>query len=314
MMLEKYREDQKVIYNLLSNSIKNNKLSHAYLFDTNNNSNAYDIILSFVKDIFCVNKNSFEKENICKRIDNNNFLELKIINPEGLVIKKEQLANLQEEYSMSSIEADKRIYIINDCDLMNLQASNSILKFLEEPVCNVIAILVTNNINNVLKTIISRCQVITLKKDKQKYLKDSFLNVMTILSNNNLLEYNDEELNKKRKMFDNVISFINFLENDSNDVYVNIKKLWSDIYKDRIDNIYAVNVMLYFYYDVFKYKVMGQANVFCEYLDLIRKISNNEVDDIVSCLRNLLEVKSMLFSNVNINLAIDYMVISFGRR
>ena len=45
---------------------------------------------------------------------------------------------------------------------MRLEASNSMLKFLEEPEDGIIAILMTNNINNVLSTIISRCKVIKL--------------------------------------------------------------------------------------------------------------------------------------------------------
>jgi len=89
-MLEKYKDEQPILYNLLSNAIKNNKLSHAYLFETNNNPNSLDLIYSFVKEILCPRNISCEKCNICSRIDSGNFLELKIIRPDGLYIKKEQ--------------------------------------------------------------------------------------------------------------------------------------------------------------------------------------------------------------------------------
>ncbi len=47
--------------------------------------------------------------------------------------KKDQLLTLQEDFRMKSIEGSKRIYIISEADKLNVQAANSILKFLEEP-------------------------------------------------------------------------------------------------------------------------------------------------------------------------------------
>lgn len=311
-MLEKYKDSQNVVYSLLKNAINNDKLSHAYLFDANNNPYAMDIILSFVKEIFCLNKNSEEKEIICKRIDDGNFLELKIINPDGLVIKKEQLNDLQEEYSMSSIESDRRIYIINNCERMNLQAANSILKFLEEPLPNVIAILVTNNINNVLKTIISRCQVLFLKKENIVFTDNSFRNFASIITNGNSID--DFVNNEKNKLlFDNTISFIEYLENNKSYTIVYIKTKMYDIFKDRIDNLFAVDVMINFYYDLLRFKVSGQAYIFNEYDYLINKFSYMNVDKIILRLETLLEVKKMLLSNVNINLVLDYLIIQFER-
>lgn len=311
-MLDKYKDSQNVVYSLLKNAINNDKLSHAYLFDVNNNPYAMDIILSFVKEIFCLNKNSEEQDIICKRIDDGNFLELKIINPDGLVIKKEQLSDLQEEYSMSSIESDRRIYIINNCERMNLQAANSILKFLEEPLPNIIAILVTNNINNVLKTIISRCQVLFLKKENIVFTDNSFRNFASIITNGSSVD--DFVNNEKNKLlFDNTISFIEYLENNKSYTIVYIKTKMYDIFKDRIDNLFAVDIMINFYYDLLRFKVSGQAYIFNEYDYLINKFSYMNVDKIILRLETLLDVKKMLLSNVNINLVLDYLIIQFER-
>lgn len=311
-MLDKYKDSQNVVYSLLKNAINNDKLSHAYLFDVNNNPYAMDIILSFVKEIFCLNKNNEEQDIICKRIDDGNFLELKIINPDGLVIKKEQLSDLQEEYSMSSIESDRRIYIINNCERMNLQAANSILKFLEEPLPNIIAILVTNNINNVLKTIISRCQVLFLKKENIVFTDNSFRNFASIITNGSSID--DFVNNEKNKLlFDNTISFIEYLENNKSYTIVYIKTKMYDIFKDRIDNLFAVDIMINFYYDLLRFKVSGQAYIFNEYDYLINKFSYMNVDKIILRLETLLDVKKMLLSNVNINLVLDYLIIQFER-
>ena len=79
-----------------------------------------------------------------------------------MYIKKQQIVDLQQEFSRSAVEGKKRIYIIKDCEKMRPEAANSMLKFLEEPEDNIVAILMTNNINNVLSTIISRCKVFKL--------------------------------------------------------------------------------------------------------------------------------------------------------
>ena len=53
-MLEGYKDGQPVVYSMLMNAINNGKLSHAYIFDSNGNSDVFDIVLSFVKMILCL--------------------------------------------------------------------------------------------------------------------------------------------------------------------------------------------------------------------------------------------------------------------
>ena len=181
-MLDAYKDGQAVAYNIMMNAINNNKLSHAYLFDSNGNSDVMNIVLSFVKIIICMDKKSDEEIlNIFDRIDNGNYIDVKIIEPDGLWIKKEQLLDLQSEFSKSAIEGSKKIYIIKSADKMNIQTANSILKFLEEPVDDIIAILIVDNINLVIPTIISRCQIIKL--NKKKYEESSLLNFSNLCNN-----------------------------------------------------------------------------------------------------------------------------------
>lgn len=313
-MLEKYKYEQPILYNLLTNAIKNDKLSHAYLFETNNNPNSLDIIYSFVKEIMCPRNTTCDKCSICSRIDNGNYLELKVINPDGLQIKKEQMSELQEEFSKVSLEANRKVYIINECEKMNLQASNSILKFLEEPIDNITAILVTNNINKVLKTIVSRCQVISLNKSSYVGNDNSLENIASILTNSSVDRdkfLNDE---KTKTLYDSVINFINFYEDNKKDTIVYTKKMWHDKFKERQDNVFAIDVMINFYYDVLKYKINGQVSVFVNEIELIKKISSNEMEDILHRLELLIEVKKLIGNNLNINLLIDYMIIKLGRR
>ena len=108
-------------------------------------------------------------------IDNNNYPDIKIIEPIGNTIKKSQMLDLQKEYSNKSLLNSKRIYIIKDAEKLNPASANTMLKFLEEPEDNIVAILVTNNRYHIINTIISRCQILTLKENNIPIIEDDGL-------------------------------------------------------------------------------------------------------------------------------------------
>ena len=165
-MFEKYKKEQPIATTILENSIISNKLSHAYIFETNNYCNAYNLIIDFVKSIFCINyKNNDHDDNlcqICNQINTNNYIEFKIIDTEKLQLKKEELLKLQEEFKNKPIGGTKKVYLIKCAEKLNEASSNTILKFLEEPEENIIAILMTPSRYMLLNTILSRCQIISL--------------------------------------------------------------------------------------------------------------------------------------------------------
>lgn len=305
-MLEKYKYEQPVLYNVLINAIMNNKLSHAYLIDSNGNSEVNNIILSFVKMIITYDiTNEEEKKIICERIDDGNYIDVKIIEPDGMWIKKEQLADLQSEFSKKAIEGKRKVYIIKSAEKMNVQTANSILKFLEEPVDDIIAIMIVNNINLMLPTIISRCQ--NIKLNKQKLFSNSLANFNALFSQEKYFEFADEE---KRKLIDDVISFILFLERNGLDTIIYAKKVWHTNFSDRNLAVIAVNLCLYFYNDVIKYKSNLDSFFYWDKLTDISVVASlNEYDDLIKKIGILDEIERGLKRNLNINLLIDRMII-----
>ena len=166
-MLEKYVEEQPIVTKLLINSINTNKLVQAYLFVSEDKSFLMQYCLDFAKSIITDN------EKIFSMIDNNMYPELKIIEPVNNIIKKEELNNLQHEFFVKPTLGKKLVYIINGADKLNSSSANTILKFLEEPNDDVVAILLTDNLSKVLPTIKSRCQVISLLNNNDKKEKNS---------------------------------------------------------------------------------------------------------------------------------------------
>lgn len=294
-MLSEYKDKQPLAYNLLLNDILNNCVTHAYLIDENDYSDAFGMIRSFVKSIICdnssLNGSNCDECSLCKRIDDGNYPEVKIITADGMYIKKSQIISLQQEFSRTAVEGKKRIYIIRDCDKMRIEAANSMLKFLEEPEDGIVAILMTNNMNNVLPTIISRCKIVKFNK-----LIDDVVQ-------------NDEKL-------DNLaIDFISSLENKGIETIIYVKDLWFSVLgtKDRDKMIIVFDIMIDIYYDMMKI-LTNSKNL--KYSKWINKISEfallNNIEDILKKINILVDAKDSIKYNVNSNLLVDRVIIGIG--
>ncbi|MEG1494830.1 MAG: hypothetical protein RSA48_01595 [Bacilli bacterium] len=181
-MFEQYKDSQKSFYDIITASVINNKkISHAYFIETNGFKESNQLAISFAKFLLC--KHNFTNSDkcglceLCRLIDYNNCLDFKIIEPDGNWIKKEQLTQLQSEFNTKSLINGYRVYIIKEADKLTGAAANSLLKFLEEPEENIIAILLSDNRYNVIDTIISRCQVYQLENKEGNLLPQNDLYV-----------------------------------------------------------------------------------------------------------------------------------------
>lgn len=188
------------IIDKLNSQIINKKTTHAYLFEVNNYDEDYKIILNFVKML--LSNKTYEEvinsdSNDFKQIDNNEYVDLYVIEPEKNGIKKDQMLDLMEEFNNKSLLDNKKIYIIKECEKFNGYSANTILKFLEEPNEDIIGILLTNNRYRVIDTIISRCQVITFVDDSIFNLDESYMDLVDFIINikKNISSY--DEIYKK---------------------------------------------------------------------------------------------------------------------
>lgn len=314
-MLDDFKEKQELVYNILTNSIKNNKISHAYLFETNGEFDEYNMVIAFAKALACpkhyINNDKCGDCSICKRIELNNYTEINYIEPDGLLIKKDQLLSIQDEYNKMGIEGKYRIYIIKECEKMNKQTANSILKFLEEPVPNVIAILVTNNVNKVLDTIISRCQHIKLHKNNK--VTSTIENICNLICKTEFDKENFMLNDENKKIGNNIVDFIIYYEKNKLNTLIYIKEKWNDIYntKELVDN--ALNLMTIFYFDVLKFKFNINNYFFTDFKNYLNIVSSlNSEKDIVRKIEILIKNREYLKCNLNLNLLINRLLIEFG--
>jgi DNA polymerase-3 subunit delta' len=156
--------EQPVVADLLSRSLKNGRLAHAYLLSGPRGAGKKRIALHLAKSLFCerLAGDACGECLSCRRIEAGNHPDVHVVSPDGTSVKIDQIRSLRREMTMRAVESVHKVYIIEHVDRMTTQAANSLLKFLEEPPFGVLALLLTENSHAVLPTILSRCQQIAL--------------------------------------------------------------------------------------------------------------------------------------------------------
>lgn len=253
---------QNKFLDVIEKTLQNNKLSHAYLIEVNENLDNMRYIYSFIKLILCqtgVNKIdniNCNKCNICNLVDQGNYPDLKIIESIGQSIRKEQLIDLQDEYKNKSLLNNKMIYLIKNAEKLNQASANTILKFLEEPEDDIIAILLTDNRYNVLDTILSRCQILTLNSDSVSLsLDDKDIEIINFIQKKDLLFIN----------YKHIISDI-FTDKDvTKNILTNIEKFYLKYLEDFSNN----NLFIYEKYNI-KFK-STDIEKFTKYVNIIEE-------------------------------------------
>ncbi|MBM4053562.1 MAG: DNA polymerase III subunit delta' [Planctomycetes bacterium] len=156
---------QEQVLSLFKSALQNERLAHAYIFAGQEGIGKMMFARELAKKIFCQSgkiDDACDVCSICKRIMVDNFADLFFLFPEKnhRVIKLEQLKHLQEILYVKPIEAKHKIVIIEDADKMNEEASNCLLKTLEEPPLYAIILLIVTSLESVSETIKSRCQIV----------------------------------------------------------------------------------------------------------------------------------------------------------
>ncbi|MFT9850286.1 DNA polymerase III subunit delta' [Aneurinibacillus sp. REN35] len=153
---------QRQVAELLHRSMQHNRLSHAYLFVGPKGAGKKKMAQHLVKAIFCLQQNgdSCGKCKNCRLIEEGNHLDVHWVEPDKNIIRMKQIEDLQKKFAYRAAESSHKVYIMEEADKMNQEATNRLLKFLEEPPQGVVAILLTSNIHDLLPTILSRCQIL----------------------------------------------------------------------------------------------------------------------------------------------------------
>ena len=179
--------------NFIYQQYENKRLSHAFLIETNNVEECYEDLKEVISKINVTD--DFNKEYLDKLIKLNNLPSLVVISPLKMSITKEQLENLEVKFSTKPVYSKFNNYVILHAEKMNEFSGNSILKFLEEPTDDIIGFIITNNKENVLSTIRSRCEIFHVNYDINE-CEDEELNNIVDEYLDKIFNTNDYLINK----------------------------------------------------------------------------------------------------------------------
>src|SRR4030042_2469284 len=157
---------------LLDNSLKRERLSHAYLFVGPAHVGKMTLAVSLAQALNCEAEDPPCGEcQACRRIEAGKHADVQVIgltydrNAAGRLrteISIDQIRELQHTASLPPYEGRKKVFIIDGAECLNMEAANCLLKTLEEPPSYVLLILLAVNDRVLLPTIVSRCQRIEL--------------------------------------------------------------------------------------------------------------------------------------------------------
>jgi DNA polymerase-3 subunit delta' len=139
---------QPVVMRQLQMVFQKNRVAHAYLFEGSKGTGKHAVMRAFVKLLLCehpLQNVPCETCRGCRRFESGNHPNFIQIEPDGQDIKKDQILQLIFEMNKTSLEAGRKIYVIHKADRLNASSANSLLKFLEEPEGQVLAILLQKN-------------------------------------------------------------------------------------------------------------------------------------------------------------------------
>lgn len=315
---------QPVVMKQLQTMFEKNRLAHAYIFDGEKGSGKGDMMQFFVKLLLCESP----LENVpcetcrnCRRIDSGNHPNIRYIEPDGQNIKIDQIRELLAEMTLKGFEEGRKIYVLKQTERLNNASANTLLKFLEEPDGNVTAILLTEQIQNILPTIRSRCQHIKFSSIPRNLLMERLIEqnvtktmASTVSMVTNELETaiilsSDEQFAHARKT---VLKLVETVRRNVHEALLLVHNEWLSNIKEKHEFEQALDLLLFAYRDIVSIKANPDAA--CTYPDMLplwNEIALNTTYERLSFqMQSVLQARSNLQRNMNRTLLMEQLMLN----
>ena len=290
----------------MANAIRNNKISHAYIFEGGEGIGKKAFARELAK-ILMKNKNLSNSPD---------YIE---IEPSGSSIKIAQIRNLQSDIIIKP-HGDYKIYTILNSEKMTVEAQNALLKTLEEPPKYAIIILVANNKEALLDTIKSRCEILKFtpipeveinKFLQMKGMDNQKSSIMASFSRGSIDKA--EELSNSAEfllMREDVQNYIEtILERDLFEILS--LQVMMEKYKPEIYSV--LDMMINYFRDIMLIKenvdkskiINGDKIIFIQNIN--KKISYSQISRIIDIIE---DIKRKIKSNCNFNISMQVMALN----
>lgn len=315
---------QPVVMRQLQLVFQKNRVAHAYLFEGSKGTGKQAVMRAFVKLLLCEQP----QQNVpcetcrgCRRFDSGNHSNFIQIEPDGQDIKKDQILQLIFEMNKTGLEAGRKIYVIHQADRLNASAANTLLKFLEEPEGQVLAILLTEKPHAILPTIRSRTQHLSFpsipREERMKSLVEqglttSMASTVSMVTNDLDEAFRlgkDEQFARARKT---VLKLVGVAETNVHEAMICVHEDWLPIFKEKEETELGLDLLLFAYRDLVAVKANPEAA--CTYPDFMsfyhQRALHVTFEQLSDKIQAILKAKQQLHRNMNRTLLMEQLMLN----
>lgn len=308
----------------LQNSIRLNRLSHAYIIEGIEGSGKKLIAGTVAKTLQCEEKGDTPCNTCisCTTFDSGNH-------PDVIYVKQmkkksigvEEIRNqVQDTIDIKPYKYPYKIYIIDAAEKLTEQAQNALLKTIEEPPSYAMILLLTKNSNSFLPTILSRCVLLNLRPQSFDVVKDYLIkkegipdyqaDIYAQFSNGSIglakkLAVSEEFVAMKEELISLLTALKTVNKVERMNQYKELEK-----YKDKIQSV--LDFMTIWYRDILFYKELGDTGYIMnkDNMDLIKEQSHGTFESILNNLQLIEETKYKLRRNTNFQLTMEILLLN----
>ena len=327
VLYRKYRPDnfsniigQDYMISILKNAIKNDKISHAYIFSGPRGTGKTSTAKVFAKAINCLNPSSDGPCNECESCkhfkENADIIEIDAASNNGVDEIREIINNIK----LAPAYSKYKVYIIDEVHMLSTSAFNALLLTLEEPPKHVVFILATTNIEAVPITILSRCQ----RFDFHKISIYDIMNRLKYVVKNENISIDDDALEEIAYISDggmrDALSILDQLSSTTEKITINdVIEHFGSVSKKQINDLY--HLILQNNVDNFDTMMKKFKELAIDYKVLIKKMLEKIEEEAINAKKDITysgltydQLKEMAFELADIsnyvNMTIDpYLLI-----
>jgi len=317
---------QEQIKEHLQTAIRQNMVGHAYIINGERNCGKEFLAKVFAECVECENPQDGEpcgECHACIQAESKNHPDIIYISHEkpNVIGVDDIRQQINATVDIMPYSGPKKIYIMNEGELMTVQAQNALLKTLEEPPEYVCIIILTNNMEVFLPTIISRCVVLNFKPVRDDLIKEFLMESMQIPDYKAAIcvafargNVGKARLLAKSEEFDKVkeeaVSLLkNIRDMEVYEIVAALKKI--NEYKFDINDY--LDIFSIWYRDMLIFKATHDANglVLRDELTAIRQAADKSTyEGIEIILEALDKSKQRIRANVNLELTMELLMIT----